>query len=192
MVMVSMDGPFLDPFHLTNPCCCCCGTVPIANGVRTVAITSMIIAAIYGMMGIWFAFNALIPADTNNLFIKEGLKAGAEISTYNNHNLIEILLICAITSLISGIMRFLSSLFLLRSIEKETKAPAKVWVVIHYCLIIIVTAIVLGASQKNDTLFKSYSIKAFLIFAGVDFFCLLYFLWVIIVYVKEAVDMPGL
>lgn len=40
--------------------------------------------------------NALIPADTNNLFIKEGLKAGAEISTYNNHNLIEILLICAI------------------------------------------------------------------------------------------------
>lgn len=63
---------------------------------------------------------------------------------------------------------------------QETKAPAKVWVVIHYCLIIIVTAIVLGASQKNDTLFKSYSIKAFLIFAGVDFFCLLYFLWVII------------
>lgn len=55
------------------------------------------------MMGIWFAFNALIPVDSDsNVLIKEGLKSGATeaVSTYNNHNLIEILLICAITSLI--------------------------------------------------------------------------------------------
>jgi len=75
---------------------------------------------------------------------------------------------------------------------QESKAAAKVWVVVHYGLVIIVTAIVLAASQKNDSLFKSLTIQTFLIYAGVDFLFLLYFLWVIIVYVKEAVDMPGL
>jgi hypothetical protein len=58
--------------------------------------------------------------------------------------------------------------------------------------VIIVTAIVLAASQKNELLFRSLTIKTFLCYAGVDFLFLLYFLWVIIVYVKEAVDMPGL
>lgn len=64
--------------------------------------------------------------------------------------------------------------------------------VLHYGLVIMVTAIILAASQKNEIVFKSLTIKTFLCYAGVDFFLLLYFLWVIIVYVKEAVDMPGL
>jgi len=84
-----------------------------------------VIATGYGMMGIWFAFNALIPTD-NVVLLKDGTvgKAsvgGPEVSSFNNQNLIEILLICAITSLISGIIRFLSSLFLLRSIEKVSR-----------------------------------------------------------------------
>ncbi|CAL8145039.1 unnamed protein product [Orchesella dallaii] len=36
------QGPFLDPFHLTNPCCCCCGVVSIQNGVKTVATVEMV------------------------------------------------------------------------------------------------------------------------------------------------------
>jgi hypothetical protein len=80
-----------------------------------------VIATGYGMMGIWFAFNALIPTD-NVVLLKDGTigkpGSGPEVSSYHKENLIEILLICAITSLISGIIRFLSSLFLLRSIEK--------------------------------------------------------------------------
>ncbi|CAL8083553.1 unnamed protein product [Orchesella dallaii] len=193
------QGPFLDPFHLTNPCCCCCGVVSIQNGVKTVATVEMAVTAGYGIMGIWFAFNALVPSD--HALIKEDKplvpsKPGSsqsEVTLAEQHdNLVEVLLICAITSILGGSIRFLSSLFLMRSLTKESKIAAKVWVFVTYALVIIVTSVVLAVSQKNNSLFKSMTIKIFLCYAAVDFILLLYFLWVIIVYVKEAIDMPGL
>jgi len=61
-----------------------------------------------------------------------------------------------------------------------------------FALVIIVTAVVLAASQKHSDVFKSLSMDVFLGLALVDFLLLLYFLWVIIVFVKEVIDMPGL
>jgi len=75
---------------------------------------------------------------------------------------------------------------------QESKTAAKLWVFINYFFVVALPAIVLAASQKNDTLFNSLTMTSFLIFACVDFFLLLYFLWIIIVYLKEAIDMPGL
>lgn len=76
-------------------------------------------------MGIWFAFNALVPSD--HALIKEDspkvpTKSGSshsEVTMADQHdNLVEVLLICAITSILGGSIRFLSSLFLMRSLTK--------------------------------------------------------------------------
>lgn len=79
----------------------------------------------YGMMGLWFAFNALVPSD--HALIKEdkpvvpskGGSPHSEVTMADQHdNLVEVLLICAITSILGGSIRFLSSLFLMRSLTK--------------------------------------------------------------------------
>jgi len=79
-----------------------------------------VVAIGYGMFGAWFAFNALIPKE--HAIIKDVSTTKSPIDeepeTEPHNNLIEILLICAITTLIGAAIRFLASLFLLRSIEK--------------------------------------------------------------------------
>ena len=75
---------------------------------------------------------------------------------------------------------------------QESKTPAKFWCVITFFLEILVTSVVLAASQKSPEVFDSTAVDVFLILALVDFILQLYFLWVIIVFVKEIIDMPGL
>ncbi|CAG7734229.1 unnamed protein product [Allacma fusca] len=164
------SGPLLDPYLAVNPCCCCCGEVSIGKGIKTVATISMTLGIGYGIMGMWFALKAFV--------------------SNTGENLPEILAICAVTSVVGGIIRFLSSFFLHRSVKNESKTTAKIWCALSFGLVIVVTAIILAVSQKNPIFFDSLSIKVFLCLCALDFLLLLYFLWVIIVFVKEIIDMP--
>jgi len=82
-------------------------------------------------MGCWFAFTALMVGDDPLITPITPLKpaAGAkpieEDVPSNSENLMNILLICSISNIAGGAIRFLLSLFLLKSAEKvSSHSPA--------------------------------------------------------------------
>jgi hypothetical protein len=168
-----------------GPCFC----ININNGIRLVALSSIIVGVGVGSVSSWVLHRSLQArknptlATATDLIHQVNTFFGGTTGLYDLDVIFRIFILCSATAMVGGFIQFIMSFWLLLASIKGGRLMARVWVIVHIIVMLAIgggfICIITNELEIHD------SVRIFLIVTGADFVLLIYFCWVVSAFSRD-------